>query len=891
MNHRRFNALAAAITLSLVATGAQAAGKVDLHKQDLNQLKQQYNAAVAAKGAVAPMAHARHAQLIGADANTHLLMKAKREDYGVRNYRYNQSFRGVPIFGEGVVVSEDSAGNVRALFGNKVTGLERDIGSTTPRLSKAAALVAGKRAGLGNRISGMLTSNEKTELVIYVDDGGHGHLAYHVDFFADSATGGAPTRPSVLVDANSGRVLKQWENLQHALVGTGPGGNSKTGQYEWGSGGRFGFLDVTQSGTTCSMNNTDVKTVNLNGGTTGTTAFSYTCPRNTVKTINGAFSPLNDAHFFGGVIQNMYTAYTGGKALSFQLVMRTHYSSSYENAFWDGAAMSFGDGASTFYPLVSIDVAGHEVSHGFTEQHSNLTYSAQSGGMNEAFSDMGGEATEYYWKGSNDFLVGPDIFKAAGSLRYMNNPPQDGRSIDNAANYTSSMDVHYSSGVYNKAFYLLATKPGWNTVNAFKVFARANSLYWTPSSTFNSGACGVQTAATDLGFTVADVTAAFTSVGVSCSGGGGGGTGTVGGPLTNNVTVTGINQPTVGQSVNYTLVVPAGATGLSFVQSGGTGDSDMYVKFGAAPTDTVYDCRPYASGNAETCTIATAQAGTYYVRLKAYSAFTGVSLKGSYTAGTGNTPPVANFTSSASGLTVAFTDTSTDAGGSIASRSWNFGDSTTSTAANPSKTYAAAGTYTVTLTVTDNGGLTATKSAAVTVSSGGGSAERLVNGNFDSITTSGNSGLGWSRTASTGTSFNTLLAGQTNANTGGSYAYLGVNATTSTQTVDSSATLIPATATTATLSFFTSIVTSETTTTTAYDKLVVQLIDTSNNAVLATLVTLSNVNKTSSASTYVQRSYSVAAYKGKTVKVRLKGSTDSSLATTFRVDTVSLLSN
>jgi hypothetical protein len=63
--------------------------------------------------------------------------------------------------------------------------------------------------------------------------------------------------------------------------------------------------------------------------------------------------------------------------------MRTHYSSSYENAFWDGSTMSFGDGASTFYPLVNADVSGHEVSHGFTEQHSNLTYSGQSGGMNE----------------------------------------------------------------------------------------------------------------------------------------------------------------------------------------------------------------------------------------------------------------------------------------------------------------------------------------------------------------------------------------------------------------------------------------------------------------------------------------------------------------------------
>ena len=65
--------------------------------------------------------------------------------------------------------------------------------------------------------------------------------------------------------------------------------------------------------------------------------------------------------------------------------------------------------------------------------------------------------------------------------------------------------------------------------------------------------------------------------------------------------------------------------------AGGTGDADMYVKFGSAPTDTVYDCRPYVSGNAETCTIATAQAGTYYVRLKAYSSYSGVSLTGSYT--------------------------------------------------------------------------------------------------------------------------------------------------------------------------------------------------------------------------------------------------------------------
>ncbi|HWS79113.1 MAG TPA: M4 family metallopeptidase, partial [Thermomonas sp.] len=494
MNQRRLNSLAAAIALSLVATGAQAADRMDLQKQNLNQLKQQYNAVVAAKGGAAAMAHSRHAQFLAADANTHLLMKTRREDLGVRNYRYQQSFRGIPVFGEGVVVSEDGAGNVRALFGNMISGLERDIPSVAPKLTKAQALVAGKRAGLGNRVSGMLTENESSELVVFIDDAGRGHLAYAVTFFADAVGAGAPTRPIVLLDANSGRVLKQWENLQHALVGTGPGGNTKTGQYEYGT--NFGYLDVTQSGSTCTMNSTNVKTVNLNNGSTNTstTAFSYTCPRNTVKAINGAYSPLNDAHYFGGVIYNMYQAYLGMAPLTFQLQMKVHYKTNYENAFWNGTAMTFGDGATTFHPLVSLDVSSHEVSHGFTEQQSNLTYSGQSGGMNEAYSDMAGEAAEYFMRGSNDWLVGADIFKGNGALRYMNNPPQDGSSIDNAANFTSSMDVHYSSGVYNKAFYLLATKAGWNTQKAFQVFARANRDYWTASSTFNQGACGVQTA-------------------------------------------------------------------------------------------------------------------------------------------------------------------------------------------------------------------------------------------------------------------------------------------------------------------------------------------------------------------------------------------------------------
>ena len=111
-----------------------------------------------------------------------------------------------------------------------------------------------------------------------------------------------------------------------------------------------------------------------------------------------------------------------------------------------------------------------------------------------------------------------------------------------------------------------------------------------------------------------------------------------GGSLTKGVAVTGL-AATAGSSLYYTLSVPAGSTNLTFNMSGGTGDADLYVQFGSQPTDTAYVCRPYLSGNTETCTIAAPSAGTYHVRVKAYSSFSGVSLVGNYTAGGGGGSP------------------------------------------------------------------------------------------------------------------------------------------------------------------------------------------------------------------------------------------------------------
>jgi hypothetical protein len=418
-------------------------------------------------------------------------------------------------------------------------------------------------------------------------------------------------------------VLEKWEGINH-VDGTGPGGNAKTGQYEYQVGGKYGPLNVTQVGSTCSLDSPNVFTLNMNGGTTATATHSFTCPRNTVKAINGAFSPMNDAHAFGSVVFNMYQSYLGIRPISQKLKMRVHYDLNYENAFWDGTQMTFGDGATTFYPLVSLDVTSHEVSHGFTEQNSALVYSGMSGGMNEAFSDMAGEAAEYFQRGTNDFLVGAEIFKNGTALRYMNNPPLDGASIDNASKYTSALDVHYTSGVYNKAFYLLATTAGWNTKMAFQVMAHANDVYWTSSSTFDAGACGVEKAASDYAYNVAAVTAAFNAVGVNCSSG-------AATALSKGVTVSGISLA-AGASKLYTIAVPSGASNLTFNLSGGTGDGDIYTQFGTAPTTTSFLAKSNGGTNTEAITVAAPSAGTYYLLVNGYTAVSNTSLVANYAA-------------------------------------------------------------------------------------------------------------------------------------------------------------------------------------------------------------------------------------------------------------------
>ncbi len=334
--------------------------------------------------------------------------------------------------------------------------------------------------------------------------------------------------------------------------------------------------------------------------------------------------------------------------------------------------------------------------------------------------------------------------------------------------------------------------------------------------------------------------------------------------LQNGVGIT-IDDATAGHQQNWTMAVPAGATNLVFSMSGGTGDADMYVKFGSAPTTSTYDCRPYVTGNAESCPITTAQAGTYYVMVNAYAAYSGVTLKGSYTApGSGGTP-TANFSCTMSSLTATCTDSSTDAGGTIGSHSWTFGDGGTSTATSPSHTYAAAGTYTVTETVTDSvNGTTSSKSASVTATAPS-STQLLANTGFESTAS-------W--TGSTGVICATGCTGES-AHAGSGFAWLDGYGAATTDTLSQTVN-IPSGATTGTLTFYLHVDTAETSTTTAYDKLTVT-VGTS------TVATFSNLD---AATGYQVHSYNVDVTGALTRTIKFSGVEDSQKQTSFVIDDV-----
>ncbi|MBD1558555.1 PKD domain-containing protein [Vibrio sp. S9_S30] len=520
-------------------------------------------------------------------------------NHDISKTKLQQMYKGIPVYGESLVSTVSASRSAETFSGELITGIEQDLADVIPSISENESVSILAQHWNHDLIK---VSQPEKKLVVWLDKKDTAHLAWQVSYVVYAK---APSRPYAFIDAKSGAILDTWDAIAFAQ-GTGPGGNTKTGRYHFGTD--YPSFNIAEINGSCYLDSPNVETLDMKHQTVGGAIHTFNCYENTSREVNGAYSPMNDAHAFGQVVFNMFKDWYQTAPLTQKLRLRVHYGSSYENAFWDGRQMTFGDGATRFYPLVSLDVVAHEVSHGFTQQNSNLEYKNQSGGMNEAFSDISAAAAVYYHTGSFNWKIGDEIFKGAGSMRYMNTPSLDGKSIDHAKDYYQGLNVHYSSGVYNRAFYLLANTSGWDIRKAFNAYVLANQIYWTPRSTYDQGAVGVVKAAVDLGYCVDDIVYAFNKVGVNA------------GALT------------------------------------GQGCKDV-------PADR---------------------------------------------------PPLAAFDVSVSGKQVTVTDRSSDDKGVVAHQ-WSFGDGATSTQPNTAHTYNAAGSYTVTLTVTDGIGQTHSSSQSVTI--------------------------------------------------------------------------------------------------------------------------------------------------------------------------------
>lgn len=654
-----------------------------------------------------------------------------------RVVKYQQTFNGIPVATSQFV----SVNNGQTIIG-RVAPVSGATGEFT--LSPVQALDGMSKNFRMFDLAGMNVVQEK----VYYPFNDAEQGAYMVaPAYKFDISNGFDFRYVFFVDASTGKILNHYNNI-HNGTGTGVLGDSKT-------------IDTTQSGGTYRMVTADGKaqTYSANNGT----SLPGTLKTDSDDVWNDPAAV--DAHAYAAGVVDYYQTKFGRNSFDGNgatVRSTVHYSNNYVNAFWNGSQMVYGDGdGSTALALSGgLDVVAHEITHALTQYTSDLVYQYESGALNEAFSDILGTHAEYYLQPSKfDWALGEDIWTPGTSgdaLRYMNNPTADGQSSDHYNDrYTGSQDnggVHLNSGIANLAFYLASeggnhprssqfpgpTVTGIGIEQAAQIFFTAFTQYLSSNSQFIDARNACMTVAATYGESAERAIAdAWAAVGVGQPYDGGG-TGNPGGTeLENGVPVSSLTA-SKNQQLTFTIDVPSGATNFSVSTSGGSGDADLYVKFGSAPTTSSYDFRSWNSNNNESVSDATPNAGTYHIMINAYAAFSGLTVVASYDTSTPNQAPNASFSESINGLSVSFSDNSSDSDGSIASRSWNFGDGQSSTSANPSHTYAASGTYTVTLTVTDNDGATDSTSKSISVSGGSTGSGDLNNG--DSVAVSGSQG-------------------------------------------------------------------------------------------------------------------------------------------------------
>ncbi|MGW3361254.1 M4 family metallopeptidase [Streptomyces bungoensis] len=464
---------------------------------------------------------------------------------GTLHTRYERTYAGLPVLGGDLVVDTSGSGATRRVV--KASNAVLNVTRLTPAMPQADAR---KQAVRRAEALGSTKSAEVSVRKVIWAASGRPVLAYET-VVGGLQDDGTPNELHVVTDALTGAKLFEYQGVR-----TGIGNTQYSGQVT---------LTTTQSGSTYTLNDGargGHKTYNLNHGTSGTgTLFSQSSDTWGNGTTSNAATAGADAHYGAQETWDFYKNTFGRSGIKNNGVgaySRVHYGNSYVNAFWDDGCfcMTYGDGSGNADPLTALDVAGHEMSHGVTSNTAGLDYSGESGGLNEATSDIFGTGVEFYANNSSDpgdYLIGEkiDINGDGTPLRYMDKPSKDGASADYWSSSVGSKDVHYSSGVANHFFYLLSEGSGAKVINgvsydsptadglpvtgigrdkALQIWYRALTTKFTSTTNYAGARTGTLAAAGELyGTSSAEYKAvqdawAAVKVGSRSGGGGGGGT-------------------------------------------------------------------------------------------------------------------------------------------------------------------------------------------------------------------------------------------------------------------------------------------------------------------------------------------------------------------------------
>ncbi|MEW2273390.1 M4 family metallopeptidase [Streptomyces griseofuscus] len=449
---------------------------------------------------------------------------------GSQHVRYDRTYHRLPVLGGDFVVHIGPDGGYRGA--DRASRAALALPSTTPEVSapEAADLATNalRAANLGNRLRQV---KAKPQLIV---DALHGtpRLAWRTDAVALDSLGN-PVARTVLTDARTGARIDAWDSIETA---TGDGRSLYSGTVPLEttqSGSSYQLKDPTRGNTYTgdAANKTDLCIFGICISRAPSTVFTDTDNHWGTGATGDRSSAAVDAQYGTDETWDYYKNVHGRNGIAGDgkgSYNRVHYGSNYNNAFWDDSCfcMTYGDGdGTTFGPLVALDVAGHEMSHGVTSKTAGLTYSGESGGLNEATSDILGTMVEWYANNPSDpgdYLIGEQIVRpgfGGTALRYMDKPSRDGSSADYWSSSVGNLDVHYSSGVANHFAYLLAEGSGAKVINGVsynsptyngstvtgighdkvgKIWYRALTVYMTSSTDYAGARTATLNAAKDL---------------------------------------------------------------------------------------------------------------------------------------------------------------------------------------------------------------------------------------------------------------------------------------------------------------------------------------------------------------------------------------------------------